>query len=105
MMATLPHNQDRRDPGRPATAQTPISTYLNASMLPLPFCPGCGHHTILKALDQAMVARQWDPHTVVIVTDIGCVGLSDRYFNTNAFHGLHGRSITYATGIKLANPD
>jgi pyruvate/2-oxoacid:ferredoxin oxidoreductase beta subunit len=74
-------------------------------MLPFPFCPGCGHHTILKALDQALVARQWDPHAVVIVTDIGCVGLSDRYFNTNAFHGLHGRSITYATGIKLANPD
>jgi len=33
------------------------------------------------------------------------VGLSDQYFTTNAFHGLHGRSITYATGIKLANPD
>jgi pyruvate/2-oxoacid:ferredoxin oxidoreductase beta subunit/Pyruvate/2-oxoacid:ferredoxin oxidoreductase gamma subunit len=33
------------------------------------------------------------------------VGLSDRYFDTNAFHGLHGRSITYATGVKLANPD
>jgi pyruvate/2-oxoacid:ferredoxin oxidoreductase beta subunit/Pyruvate/2-oxoacid:ferredoxin oxidoreductase gamma subunit len=42
---------------------------------------------------------------VVIITDIGCVGLSDRYFDTNAFHGLHGRSITYATGVKLANPD
>jgi Pyruvate/2-oxoacid:ferredoxin oxidoreductase gamma subunit len=42
---------------------------------------------------------------VAVVTDIGCVGLSDRYYDTNAFHGLHGRSITYATGIKLANPD
>jgi pyruvate/2-oxoacid:ferredoxin oxidoreductase beta subunit/Pyruvate/2-oxoacid:ferredoxin oxidoreductase gamma subunit len=74
-------------------------------MLPFPFCPGCGHGTILKALDSALVALQWDPRSVVIVTDIGCVGLSDRYFGTNAFHGLHGRSITYATGIKLANPD
>jgi pyruvate/2-oxoacid:ferredoxin oxidoreductase beta subunit/Pyruvate/2-oxoacid:ferredoxin oxidoreductase gamma subunit len=33
------------------------------------------------------------------------VGLSDRYFDTNTLHGLHGRSLTYATGIKLANPD
>jgi Pyruvate/2-oxoacid:ferredoxin oxidoreductase gamma subunit len=41
----------------------------------------------------------------VIVTDIGCVGLSDQYFDTNAFHGLHGRSVAYATGIKLARPD
>jgi pyruvate/2-oxoacid:ferredoxin oxidoreductase beta subunit/Pyruvate/2-oxoacid:ferredoxin oxidoreductase gamma subunit len=83
----------------------PIATYLDTSMLPFPFCPGCGHHTILRELDRALVSLQWDPHTVVIVTDIGCVGLSDRYFATNAFHGLHGRSITYATGIKLANPD
>ena len=42
---------------------------------------------------------------VVIVTDIGCSGLADKYFRTNAFHGLHGRSVTYATGIKLANPE
>jgi 2-oxoglutarate ferredoxin oxidoreductase subunit beta len=81
------------------------TTYLNESTLPFPFCPGCGHGTILKALDSALVALQWDPRSVVVVTDIGCVGLSDRCFDTNAFHGLHGRSITYATGIKLASPD
>jgi Pyruvate/2-oxoacid:ferredoxin oxidoreductase gamma subunit len=51
-----------------------------------------------------LVQLQLDPHQVVIVTDIGCSGLSDRYFITNAFHGLHGRSVTYAEGIKLANP-
>jgi pyruvate/2-oxoacid:ferredoxin oxidoreductase beta subunit/Pyruvate/2-oxoacid:ferredoxin oxidoreductase gamma subunit len=85
--------------------QPSIATYLDQAALPFPFCPGCGHGTILKALDQALVAQQWDPRQVVIVTDIGCVGLSDRYFEANAFHGLHGRSVTYATGIKLANPD
>jgi pyruvate/2-oxoacid:ferredoxin oxidoreductase beta subunit/Pyruvate/2-oxoacid:ferredoxin oxidoreductase gamma subunit len=82
-----------------------IDTYFDDSMLPLPFCPGCGHRAILRALDRALAAKQWERRSVVIVTDIGCVGLSDRYFTTNAFHGLHGRSITYATGIKLANPD
>ena len=81
------------------------STYLDTSALPFPFCPGCGHHVILRALDEALVAHGWDSKSVVIVTDIGCIGLSDRYFQTNAFHGLHGRSITYATGIKLANPE
>ncbi len=81
-----------------------IATYLDTKRLPFPFCPGCGHHTILKALDEALVSLQWDPHEVVIVTDIGCIGLADTYFTTNAFHGLHGRSITYASGIKLANP-
>ncbi|MGC8875266.1 MAG: thiamine pyrophosphate-dependent enzyme, partial [Chloroflexia bacterium] len=51
------------------------------------------------------VRLQIDPRKVVIVSDIGCSGLSDQYFITNAFHGLHGRSVTYASGIKLANPD
>jgi pyruvate/2-oxoacid:ferredoxin oxidoreductase beta subunit/Pyruvate/2-oxoacid:ferredoxin oxidoreductase gamma subunit len=42
---------------------------------------------------------------VVIVSDIGCSGLFDTFFNTHAFHGLHGRALTYAAGIKLAQPD
>jgi len=42
---------------------------------------------------------------VVVVTDIGCSGLSDTFFNTHALHGLHGRALTYAAGIKLARPN
>lgn len=81
------------------------TTYIDEHTLPFPFCPGCGHGTILKALDAALVQLQIDPHDLVIVTDIGCQGLSDKFFAVNAFHGLHGRSVTYASGIKLANPD
>ena len=80
-------------------------TYLDQATLPFPFCPGCGHGTILERLDAALVELQLDPRKLVLVTDIGCSGLSDKFFTTNAFHGLHGRSVTYATGIKLANPD
>ena len=69
-----------------------------------PFCPGCGHGLILDALDRALTRLQLDPTQVVLVSDIGCQGLGDQYFAVNAFHGLHGRSIAYATGIKLANP-
>ena len=72
---------------------------------PYPFCPGCSHSIVLDYLNNTLVKLQLDPHKIVIVTDIGCSGLSDQYFNTNAFHGLHGRAITYATGMKLANPD
>jgi len=78
-------------------------TYRNAKEYP--FCPGCGHGSILDSLDEALVSLGTDPANVVIVSDIGCSGLSDQYFATSAFHGLHGRSITYATGIKLADPD
>ncbi len=72
---------------------------------PLPFCPGCGHTLLIKALDKAIVKLQPDPRKFVIVTDIGCIGLSCRHFVTSAFHGLHGRSITYACGLKLARPE
>lgn len=79
--------------------------YLDPDRMPLPFCPGCGHHRLLEALDQALQRKGWDPRSIVLVTDIGCIGLSDGYFALNALHGLHGRSVTYATGIKLARPD
>ena len=87
----------------PIQIETPRKTYKNER--PFPFCPGCGHGLILNHLDKALTKLQIDPTNTVIVSDIGCVGLSDQYFVTNAFHGLHGRSIAYATGIKLANPD
>ena len=79
------------------------STYRNER--DYPFCPGCGHGLILNQLNAALVKLGLDPTRVVIVTDIGCQGLGDQYFATHAFHGLHGRSIAYATGIKLADPD
>lgn len=80
-----------------------IDTYRNERSYP--FCPGCGHGIILDRLNEALRSLDLDPRQVVIVTDIGCVGLSDQYFTTNTFHGLHGRSVAYAAGIKLAHPD
>jgi 2-oxoglutarate/2-oxoacid ferredoxin oxidoreductase subunit beta len=85
-----------------ATSVHPLETLRNE--VPYPFCPGCGHGPVLDHLDAALVRLGRDPARVVIVSDIGCSGLSDQYFATSAFHGLHGRSITYATGIKLADP-
>ena len=87
---------------------TPIELLPNPTLrteADYPFCPGCGHGPVLDALNAALVRLELAPHEVVIVSDIGCSGLSDQFFITSAFHGLHGRSITYATGIKLARPD
>lgn len=86
----------------PTTIAT-LAHYRNET--PYPFCPGCGHHAILDQLAAALSSLEIDPAKVVLVSDIGCSGLSDQYFSTSAFHGLHGRSLTYATGIKLARPD
>ena len=86
-------------------SESRYETYLNPAIGPLPFCPGCGHDSLVRNLDAALVRLGADPAKTVLVTDIGCIGLTCRHFITHAFHGLHGRSITYACGLKLARPD
>tara|TARA_B100000929_G_scaffold209470_1_gene166957 strand:- start:364 stop:1683 length:1320 start_codon:yes stop_codon:yes gene_type:complete len=82
-----------------------LDTYIAEENLPYEFCPGCSHGKVLGALSNSLKQQGLDPSEVVIVTDIGCVGLSDKYFVTHAFHGLHGRAITYASGIKMQNTE
>jgi pyruvate/2-oxoacid:ferredoxin oxidoreductase beta subunit/Pyruvate/2-oxoacid:ferredoxin oxidoreductase gamma subunit len=81
-----------------------MSSLINTSR-PLVFCPGCSHERVVGALDKTFQALGLDGNQVVIVSDIGCSGLFDTFFHTHAFHGLHGRALTYATGIKMARPD
>ena len=81
-----------------------MDSLLNASR-PAVFCPGCSHDQVLRVLDKTLIDMGLSGQDVVIVTDIGCSGLFDTFFNTHAFHGLHGRALTYATGIKMARPD
>jgi pyruvate/2-oxoacid:ferredoxin oxidoreductase beta subunit/Pyruvate/2-oxoacid:ferredoxin oxidoreductase gamma subunit len=81
-----------------------MDSLLNATR-PAVFCPGCSHDQVLRTLDKTLIDMGLSGQDVVIVTDIGCSGLFDTFFNTHAFHGLHGRALTYATGIKMARPD
>ena len=81
-----------------------MTTMLNDSRPPV-FCPGCSHDQVVRALDKALLQMGLKEEQVVVVSDIGCSGLFDTFFNTHAFHGLHGRALTYATGLKMARPD
>jgi len=69
------------------------------------WCPGCGNFSILKAVKQALVASQQEPHEVLFVSGIGQAAKAPHYLNANVFNGLHGRSLPVATGAKLANPE
>jgi len=69
------------------------------------WCPGCGNHAILKAVKQALVNSQLEPHEVLFVSGIGQAAKAPHYLNANLFDGLHGRSLPVATGAKLANPE
>ncbi len=81
-----------------------MSSLLNNSRPPV-FCPGCTHERITKELDKALIKMGISAEKTVIVTDIGCSGLFDTFFNVHALHGLHGRALTYAQGLKLADPE
>jgi len=69
------------------------------------FCPGCSHHIVVRALDRALQQKGLQGNEVALVSDIGCSGLFDTFFHTHALHGLHGRALTYAAGLKLARPE
>ena len=81
-----------------------MNSLLNDERPPL-LCPGCTHERITHMLDQAFQHMGLAGHQVVIVSDIGCSGLFDTFFHTHAMHGLHGRALSYATGLKLARPE
>ena len=81
-----------------------MSSLINPNRPPA-YCPGCSHEVVTRALDQCFQNMGIQGHQVVLISDIGCSGLFDTFFSTHAFHGLHGRALTYATGIKLARPD
>ena len=79
--------------------------YLKLDTLPTTWCSGCGNGQVLGALVRAFDELGLDPEKTVVVTGIGCCGKADDHVKTNAFHGSHGRTLAYASGIKLANPE
>ncbi len=74
----------------------------------LPFCSGCGHGLIARCIEKALQRLpNLNPLDLVVVTDIGCIGIIDKQFHSHTVHGLHGRSVALATGISmgLSNPE
>ena len=72
------------------------------------WCPGCGDHAVLAALQRALpeVSNQlnYKRERYVFVSGIGCSSRLPYYMNTYGFHGIHGRATALSTGIKVANP-
>lgn len=69
------------------------------------WCPGCGDHSVLTSVEKLLVAEQLRPEQTVFVSGIGCSSRFPHYLKTYGFHGLHGRALPVATGIKLHRPD
>lgn len=68
------------------------------------WCPGCGNGILLGSLIRAIDKTGFEKDEIVIVSGIGCSGRISVYVDFNTVHTTHGRALTFATGIKLANP-
>ncbi len=69
------------------------------------WCPGCGHYAVLNAITKALAALQLAPENSVLVSGIGCSSRLPAYVKSYGFHGVHGRALPVATGIKVARPE
>jgi len=67
-------------------------------------CPGCGHGIVLGSLIRSVHSLGLSKDNVVVVAGIGCSGRLAVYVDFNTVHATHGRALTFATGIKMANP-
>ena len=96
--------------GATAEKKTKISVpfdydkYLRKNKLPHIWCPGCGHGIVLKALLRAIDKAELDKNDVCMVSGIGCSSRTPGYVDFNTLHTLHGRALSYATGVKFAKP-
>ncbi|MCY1618217.1 2-oxoacid:ferredoxin oxidoreductase subunit beta [Staphylococcus pettenkoferi] len=69
------------------------------------WCPGCGDFSVQAAIQKAVANIGLEPEEVAIITGIGCSGRLSGYINAYGVHGIHGRALPLAQGVKMANRD
>ena len=79
--------------------------YLRLEKMPTLWCWGCGDGVILKAFVRAIEKMNISQDDVCVVSGIGCSGRFSSYVDFNTVHTTHGRTVAFATGIKLMHPE
>lgn len=69
------------------------------------WCPGCGDFAVLAAITRSLAWLELDKKDVAIISGIGCSSRIPAYVDTYGYHGVHGRSLAVASGLKAARPD
>jgi 2-oxoglutarate ferredoxin oxidoreductase subunit beta len=69
------------------------------------WCPGCGDYHVLLSITRAFAELKVPPEQLAVVSGIGCSSRIPAYTNCYGFHGVHGRSLAAAAGLKVARPD
>ena len=69
------------------------------------WCPGCGDFAVLAAITRALAWLEMDKSKAAVMSGIGCSSRLPAYLDTYGFHGIHGRGLAVASGLKAARPD
>jgi len=69
------------------------------------WCTGCGDNAILAGVQRLCRDEQLPREKVVFVSGIGCASRFPHYMKTYGFHGMHGRALPVAEGVKMRRPD
>lgn len=83
----------------------PLRKYIRNGKLPHFFCPGCGCGQILNYFLKAIDDLKLNIDEIITIGGVGCTARIPVYLNTDSLHGVHGRTLAWATGIKLYRPD
>ncbi len=79
--------------------------YLREDRLPHIFCLGCGNGSIMNAFLAGMEKAEMDFENIAMVSGIGCSSRIPGYVKCDSLHSTHGRALSFATGLKVSNPD
>lgn len=69
------------------------------------WCPGCGDFSVLASVTKALAELQIPRENCAVVSGIGCSSRIPAYTSVYGIHGIHGRALAAATGLKVARPD
>ena len=89
---------------RPAAAAALTPKDYKSDIKPV-WCPGCGDFAVLNAITKALAWLERPREDVALITGIGCSSRIAAYTSLYGFHGVHGRALALATGLKAARPD
>jgi len=85
-----------------ASAPIPIRPKDYKSAIKPIWCPGCGDFAVLNAITKALAFLELPLENVALISGIGCSSRIAAYTSVYGFHGVHGRALALAAGLKAA---
>ncbi|MCX5796014.1 MAG: 2-oxoacid:ferredoxin oxidoreductase subunit beta [Elusimicrobia bacterium] len=96
--------QDHATESLPGSGPLPDSRKFASDQL-VRWCPGCGDFAVLAVVQKVLASMDIPRNKYAFISGIGCSSRFPYYMNTYGFHGIHGRALPVATGVKCANPE